>query len=327
MPEPAVRAPRRPVVTTAAGLTLASALLAGCGPQAAGSPGSATTGDPVSTTTPSTSSPSSSAASSSSAAPSSSAAAATTPARLYWVSSSGGEVGGGGAGRPRLYQDDRDVPDLGDPVLSAVTALVVGSPTDPDQHSAWAAAPVSVSRAAGAVVVDLGGAAVAGPAPSPEEAAMAVQQLVWVAATAEGTGGPVAITVDGAPARLWEAVEVGAPTELGPQAEVLSAVQILSPAHGEGVPAGPVAVRGTSSTPEGTVTWEVTDAGGAVIAEGYATGGSYDGFADLAFTADAPAAGLASGDYTLSAWAPDESGGEGGLSPRANGDTKSFTVG
>ncbi len=323
VPTPARSTPagrRWPAPVLAAGVAVV--LLTGCGTPAGAS--SEVAGSPVaaSSTSPTPSSPAAVPPPAPSSPP-----AATTDAALYWVGSAGGRVGAAEEdGTPRLYREQRAVPDLGEPVLSAVTALLEGSPTDPDQVNAWRPAPVVVTRDGDALVIDVGAGALTGPAPSTPVAAMAVQQLARVAAQADA--GPVAsvtITVDGAPTTAWGAVELGQPLRLASDAEVLSPVQLTSPAQSQAVAAGPVQVRGESSTSEGTVVWEVTDAAGSVLAEGFATGGAYDGFAELAFTADV--AGLVPGAvYTLAAWAPDESDGEGGPE-RGAGDTKDFTIG
>ena len=112
--------------------------------------------------------------------------------------------------------------------------------------------------------------------------------------SADGAGATVMFTVDGQP----PAPPVGAPTG-GAQ------VRFSAPANGASLPAGVTTFTGVATAPGGTLLWQVLQ-GSTVRASGFAATGGEGTFDAFSFPVSLPA-----GSYTVRAWVPDESSGEG----------------
>lgn len=230
---------------------------------------------------------------------------------VYYVGDSGGSF--------RLYREWRTVPDLGDPVESAVSAMMSLPPLDPDYSTPWVAPDeLEVEREGSGITVDVSADAFTGSVGS-ELSALALQQLVYTATAASTLDGPAATTVtilqDGAAADAWGHVRVGEPLTRAPQAEVLSHVWILSPAEGEEVDAGEVTITGYGASFEANFLWRVDGPDGTE--EGYTLSDEGMGFGELEFTVD-----LAPGSYTVTV--ENTSGMGEGFVPHT--DSKTFTV-
>ena len=223
-----------------------------------------------------------------------------------------------------LYREFRDVPDLGDPVTSAVAAMTREEPLDPDYMNPWQPAErVEVTRDGDAITVDLSADAFSGTDVGSELAALALQQLVYTATAAAQSDGPVTVLVDGEPAEVWGVLEVGEPIDRAPQVDVQASTWIIEPEQGQTV-SNPVHVVGYGTAFEATFNWEVRDAGtDQVVQEGFVTGeGSMGTYGDFEFTLD----DLAPGGYVLEVYQGDMSDGESPEGPRMYPDTKEFTV-
>lgn len=223
-----------------------------------------------------------------------------------------------------LYREFRDVPDLGDPVTSAVAAMTREEPLDPDYVNPWQPAErVEVTRDGDAITVDLSADAFSGTDVGSELAELALQQLVYTATAAAQSQGPVTVLVDGEPAEVWGVLEVGEPMERAPLVDVQASTWVIEPEQGETV-SNPVHVVGYGTAFEATFSWEVRDAAtDDVVQEGFVTGeGSMGTYGDFEFTLD----DLAPGDYVLEVYQGDMSDGESPEGPRMYPDTKEFTV-
>jgi hypothetical protein len=230
---------------------------------------------------------------------------------VYYVGDSGGSF--------RLFREWRTVPDLGDPVESAVMAMMATAPVDPDYSTPWVAPDeLEVEREGSTVTVDVSADAFSGNVGS-ELSALALQQLVYTATAASTLDGPAATTVtilmDGTAADAWGHVRVGEPMTRAPQAEVLSHVWILSPAEGQVVDAGEVTISGYGASFEANFLWRVEGTGGSY--EGYTLSDEGMGFGELEFSVD-----LEPGTYTVTV---ENTSGKGeGFVPHT--DSKTFTV-
>jgi hypothetical protein len=212
---------------------------------------------------------------------------------VYWVTSS--------PSRSLLAREYRSVPDYGDPLLSAVQAVLREQPLDPYYASPWRpAASVQVRSAADGITVVLSPDAVSATGVSAQLAAAGIQQLAWTVTEAAQRDVPVTIQVAGAAgARAWGAVSLGQPVRRDLAAR--ATVWIDSPAEGT-AQAGTVRVSGQGSAFEATYRWQISQAGRAV-ASGVAAGsvvGPGTGWSQ--FTVDVP---LPAGSYQLTVTAED----------------------
>jgi hypothetical protein len=229
---------------------------------------------------------------------------------VYYVGDSGGSF--------RLYREWRTVPDLGDPVESAVMAMMDLAPLDPDYSTPWVTpSELEVEREGSAITVEVSADAFGGSVGS-ELSALALQQLVYTATAASTLDGPAATTVtilqDGRPADAWGHVRVGEPMRRAPQGEVLSHVWILSPGEGETVDAGEVTIRGWGASFEANFTWRIDGPSGELSGHTLSDDGA--GFAEFRFTEE-----LEPGTYTVTV---ENSSGLEEFVPHT--DSKTFTV-
>ncbi len=273
-------------------------------------------GSPTTSTTTTTTSPSpepSSPSPTTSAPPTSAPPAGElTGVAVYWV--------GDTRTQSWLYREFQTVPDRGDPLTSAVHAIMAGAPLDPDYRSAWSSpSRLEVTRDGDAVTVDVSADALASTQVGSAEAALAVQQVVWTATAAAQSPGPVTILVDGAPADAWGAVRLGEPMTRDAAAQ--AQIWIDSPNNGDAL-SGTVTVSGVGTAFEATLNWDVVDSGGTSVADGFTMAGANGEFAGYEFTVDLPP-----GTYTVSVFAEDVSGGESPEGPRMHEQTRTFTVG
>lgn len=213
---------------------------------------------------------------------------------VYWLGDSKAST--------HLYREFLTVPDSGGVVLSAVRAAMAGTPLDPDYRTPWAApSRVEVSQDGDAITIDLSADAFGTSGLGSEQAAMAVQQLVYTATAAAQTPGPVTILVDGGAYDAWGAVALGEPMTRDPDAP--AQVWIDTPQEGATVSAGTVEVTGVAVAFEANINWAVRTLGGALVEEGYTMAGAYDR-EPYTFTVE-----LSPGTYEISVWSEDMSDG------------------
>ncbi|NYD59492.1 hypothetical protein BKA08_003730 [Nocardioides marinisabuli] len=235
-------------------------------------------------------------------APSGSATPGPAPApatvATYWL----GETPQG----PRLYREQtRLTDDGGSRVAAVVRAVVEGRPADPDYRSAWPGFSVdSVDQGEDGGSVDVRMSFAAGA----ERDVLAVSQLAHTVWDLLGERVPVNVEATGPGG---ESVNAGVePYGEDLDLDVLALVSIDDPVEGQEV-AATFTARGRASSFEATVPWEVRDATGAVVADGFSTA---EGWMDRLhpWTAEVDVSGLAPGRYTFVAMTSDPSDGESG---------------
>ena len=244
-------------------------------------------------------------------------ASATVP--VYYV----GDTSRG----PRLFREFHSVRSA-DPLLAAVDEAVATDPDDADYRSPWpdGARAGQVSYDGDVVTVSLEPADAGGPelglrrrpaGMSEEEAAVAVEQLIYTAQAALQQGRPpVQFLINGERTDMLLGVPVSEPVAQGDPLDVLAQVWVIDPAEGAEV-TSPFEVSGVANAFEANVQWELMQ-GDKVVEEGFTTAEEAMRMAPYSFTVTAPP-----GDYTLVVHDSDPSGGEG---PEPWQDSKQITV-
>lgn len=213
---------------------------------------------------------------------------------------------------PRLVREWRHLTGVSDAPTAAVD-LMLGDPRVRDYRNPWDRETEvrSVRISDDSIDVDLSFPGGTPAAVVPEEAELAIQQLVYTAtAAASITDGPeqgslpVRILVDGERVdQLW-GVDVSEALTRAPADTVRQLVQLNDPAEGAEV-TSPVRVRGEALAFEANLLWEVRQ-DGEIVADGQAT--TREGMVLSAFSFDLE---LDPGDYTLIIREDDPSDGEG----------------
>jgi hypothetical protein len=200
-------------------------------------------------------------------------------------------------------------------------ALDPMAPLDPDLSAPWGPGPakVTVDGLGGPVVtIDLPASAGVANGRTPQQAALAAQQLVWTASAVEQDAHlHVRLLIDGQAGRLFGTLPVGTTMQrTSPSYLVLGSIWVESPAEGQTV-ASPVTVQGSACTFEANVAWQLLS-GDQVVRSGHTT-------ASIACpdrgTWSVALGDLPAGSYTFRAFEPPASG-EG---PDRE-DTRTFTV-
>lgn len=213
----------------------------------------------------------------------------------------------------------------GDPLLSAVGASLNGTSLDPDYSSLWEGLDAQVDAAppAGDVVV----VALSGGGPdlsqrpsgmSAADARLAVQQLVWTATAALQRDVPVTFEVDGNPPDTLLGVDVTGGVSRAEAMSVLAPVWVTSPQDGDTV-GSTFAVEGQGAFFEATVSWQLLDASGEVVEDGFTTARECCVMSPYRFQVK----DVDPGDYTLRVYQADTSGEPGAVETE---DTKRLTV-
>ncbi|KQT94284.1 hypothetical protein ASG49_05160 [Marmoricola sp. Leaf446] len=167
-----------------------------------------------------------------------------------------------------LFADRHLVEDAtGDDVQVAVEQLVSRQVVDDDLAPAWPRVEARVATRVGSdrVTVDLAGLDTDVDVDR-EEAATALQALVWTVDTATRSRLPVEVLLDGAPTEELWGVPLGEPVV--PDETAVSRVLVDSPADGA-VVSSAFTVRGWARVEDGRVTWRLLD-GDEVVREGTA---------------------------------------------------------
>lgn len=183
--------------------------------------------------------------------------ASTSQVPVYWL--------GGTGGGTYLFREYRVLPAGGDSVSTAVSAMMSAKPLDPDYYTPWRPAS-SVGSAIGdnnTVTVDISSDAF-GAQLSPDQADLAVQQLVYTATGAAANAGliptdqqsRVIILVDGhTQYRAFGQVTLGDP--MSRKIERAAPVWVLDPQDGTVVTGSSVRASGRATSVVGSVDWEI----------------------------------------------------------------------
>jgi hypothetical protein len=224
---------------------------------------------------------------------------------ILWFVTEQADLRSGGTGL-RLVPDRIPVRAAADPetqVRVAVDRLLSAPALDPDYVNGWwwdgqssGGAALGVAVRDSGTTVDLPAEAFDGPVGS-QYAGFALAAMVRTVVSNGGTA-PVTLLVDGEPdGEVWGAYVLDRPLE--PSSDDLAGGWILDPYEGQRVPAGTVRVSGTATAFEANVLWEVTDAGGAPVADGFTMAGANGEYGPFSFTVD-----LAPGTYTVTVREP-----------------------
>lgn len=227
----------------------------------------------------------------------------------------------------RLYREFRKV--SGDPALGAADMVAAGVPADRDYRAAFPVdgsfSSVRLDEAANLIVAQVPDDRWADrPAgTSKMQARLAMQALVYTVQGALQSRAPVQVVgePDG-PAVPMFGIDTSGGITNADQLEVLSLVSITAPESDAEV-SSTFTASGVASSFEATVPWEVRDASGAVVVDGFATA---EGWMDRLYpwSSEVDVSGLEPGEYTFAAMTDDPSGGEG---PGPMEDTKVISVG
>lgn len=216
----------------------------------------------------------------------------------------------------RLYREFLLV-EADNPFDAALVALQQ-TPADPDYSTPWPAGSFSSISFDGigidgeyAVVIADGALHDRPEGMTPDEAELAIQQVIYTVQAAGQTRAPVQFSYNGNPIDQV----LGVPTSEGlanaPVLETLSLMSITSPAEGE-VVSGSFVASGVNNGFEATYAWEIRQ-GDTVVDQGFGMAeGAYE---DKLFpweTDPIDVSDLAAGTYTFAAFNDDPSVGEGG---------------
>lgn len=224
----------------------------------------------------------------------------------------------------RLYREFRQV-ESDNPLEEAAALLLAGDALDPDYGTLLQRVTIaSVEQVDGAIVVTLGedSALNADKGTSADEAALAVQSLVYTLQGVAQTRDPVRVVLaDGRPADLFRQ-PTGDGVEAAPELDVRALVSLTTPEEGASV-GDTLSVEGVASSFEATVPYVVLDASGAQVLDGFTTAEQF-GDRLYPFEAEVDVSALEPGTYTFVARTDDPSDGEG---PGPFEDSRTFTVG
>jgi len=219
---------------------------------------------------------------------------------------------------PRLFREFRNV-EADNPVEEALALLAAGDALDAD-YSTLLPDQVQMSSTDESIVVSVPEAWTQRPdGMSAAEAKLAVQQVVYTVQGALQKRSLVEFTVDGASTPVLGLGKSG--FKAAAPNNVLALVNVTEPAEGATV-SDTFTASGVANSFEATVPWEIRDADGKKVLDGFATA---EGWMDKLYPWEAPVdvSTLAPGTYTFAAMTDDPSGGEG---KGPTEDTKTITV-
>ena len=228
---------------------------------------------------------------------------------------------------PRLFREFHRVQSNGDHISQALNEAVQGTAFDKDYRSDWPTGTVAdfgfdgigddgfISIRLTTEAVDLRKRP---PEMSPEQAALAIEQLIYTAQAATQSRATVEFYLNGerSTSETVLGVRTSEPLSEGDPASVLALVWVIDPAEGARVQS-PFKVSGLANAFEANVQWELMQ-GDAVVENGFTTARECCVMAPYSFKVNAPP-----GDYTLVVHDSDPSDGEG-FAPWQ--DTKNITV-
>lgn len=219
--------------------------------------------------------------------------------------------------------------DAADRLTASLGEALATPPEDPDYRTPWpkGTALGNATYDGGVITVDLspGGNDLATRPGSmkKDEAAIAVQQLVYTAQAGAGEGRkPVRFQIDGEPTGTLLGVPTTKPVRNAKVLDTLSAMSITSPAEGAQV-SGTFTARGVNNGFEANLVWKVVQ-GDKVVDDGFGTAAGWMGNRLFPWKVKVDVSGLAPGEYTFKASNDDPSGGAEGSGPAV--DTRTIVV-
>jgi hypothetical protein len=221
---------------------------------------------------------------------------------------------------PRLFREFQQV-EADNPVDEALAILAGDAANDPDYSSLLTGATLASGTTDEDMTIQVSGDV--GNRPSgmtSKDARLAVQQIVFTVQGILQDRIPISfVGPDGASTTLFG---LSSPDGgFGQDQDVLALVNVTQPEQ-DSQPGDTFTASGVANSFEATVPWQVLDADGKKVLEGFATA---DGSGDKLYPwqSEVDASGLAPGTYTFVAMTDDASGGEGGGPTE---DTKTFTI-
>jgi hypothetical protein len=225
---------------------------------------------------------------------------------------------------PRLFREFRQATPMPSDVL-----LLESTPLDPDYRTLWPAGSfgeVTHQGSNGSVAqIDV---TIINPAlhdrpsgMSEAEAELAIQQVIYTVQAQAKQRAPVQFRFNGNPIDQVLGVFTSEPLTQAPQLDVLALVNISDPTEGRIVD-GHFTANGVANSFEGTVPWELQDASGAVVKQGFAMAGMDDHLIPWR-TEPIDVSDLEPGSYVFVAKTDDPSDGEG---PGPYTDTRTIVV-
>lgn len=210
------------------------------------------------------------------------------------------------------------------PAPSDLVKAVASVPSDPDLHSVWPAGSILGATVTGdTAVVDVTDAAAQAPAnTTPQQAKLALKQVVWTLKDAAKVTS-VTFTVNGAAATTVLGQNVTTPVGAGDFYDLINQVRIDTPAEGTEV-SGAFTATGANNGFEAWVGWKLLDANGKQVKDGFSTAESWMEERLFPWKVQVSLKGVAPGTYTFVAHNDDPSGGEGGSGP--DQDTRTIVV-
>ena len=220
----------------------------------------------------------------------------------------------------RLYREFRRV-DAADPLGAALTLAANGDALDPDYGTALPAGTFTTDGSAEIPLPDDSWTGIPGGM-SESAAIQAIQQLVYTAQGVLQSRDPITFTDDsGAATQIFDIASEDGFTAADP-IKTLALVNVTAPEQGATV-GDTFTASGVSSSFEATTPWQVRDASGAVVLDGFSTA---EGWMDKLYPwqTEVDVSSLEPGEYTFVVLTDDPSGGEG---PGPTEDSKTIVVG
>lgn len=212
---------------------------------------------------------------------------------------------------PRLFAEQHAV-SASDPLNEAVGLMTSGGAKDPDYRTLYPVGSFgTIAHEGDSFVVPVPDDGWRQPVDQTKrEARLAVQQLIYTLQSAQGAQDPAEIVLGDTPEETLFGVDVSEGVTPAPELDVRALVNVTSPVEQETV-SGSFTAEGVASSFEATVPWQVRDASGEVVLDGFSTA---EGWIDKLYpwTAEIDVSSLEPGEYSFVALTDDPSGGEGG---------------
>ncbi len=225
---------------------------------------------------------------------------------------------------PRLFREFQSV--AGADAYARGLTLLQSTPQDPDYTSAWPEGSLTGAELDGDVIrVTIAAPALRAIPPGMDEATAraAVESVIYTMQAAAQERAPVQFMLDGNPVDQVYGVSTSEPLANGPVLETLNLMSVTSPEQ-DGEVSGSLDIEGVANSFEANVTWQIIDADGKVVKEGFTTAEGWMEEKLFPWSDTVNLSKLPPGDYTFIASTDDPSGGAEGNGPAT--DSKDFTL-